>query len=135
MGYWVEVVTLVIPDFNDSPEELWDAASAIKSISADIPWHVTGFHPAYKRMENAPTRPHHLQQAADIGQEAGLHYVYAGNLPGRVGSLENTFCPNCNKLLVERHGYSVIRYEMKPDGKCPHCGTTIAGVWGNQTLP
>lgn len=130
LGFWVEVVTLVIPGFNDSPSELWETARAITAVSPEIPWHVTGFHPDYKMQDSAPTRPSELQQAADIGQEAGLKYVYAGNLPGRVGSLENTYCPACNTVLIERHGYDIGESKVLPDGTCPKCHQAIAGVWG-----
>ncbi len=130
LGMWVEVVTLVIPDFNDSTEELWDISKTVASISLDIPWHVTAFYPTYKHMYSPPTSADILQRAADIGQEAGLHYVYAGNLPGRVGSLENTYCPHCSTLLIERHGYTVFKNEVSPAGICPKCGTKIAGFWG-----
>lgn len=129
LGFWVEVVTLLIPGYNDSPNECWDAARAIAAVSADIPWHVTGYHPAYRMQDIPATQAKHLQQAADIGQEAGLRYVYAGNLPGRVGSLENTYCPKCNHLLVERRGYSVDLIQVTSEGACPACGEKIAGVW------
>lgn len=130
LGMWVEVVTLVIPDFNDSNEELWDTARALALISPDIPWHVTAFYPTYKRTHNPPTSAEILQRAADIGQEAGLRYVYAGNLPGRVGSLENTYCPACNALLIERHGYTISKNSITSSAACPNCGTIIAGIWG-----
>jgi pyruvate formate lyase activating enzyme len=129
LGYWVEVVTLVIPDFNDSNEELWDAARFLVSISADIPWHVTAFHPMYKHNHVLPTPAETLQRAAEIGQEAGLRYVYAGNLPGRVGLLENTHCPHCGELLVERQGYIVMENKLRNNGTCPSCGISVAGVW------
>lgn len=129
LDLWVEVVTLVIPGFNDSPEELWEAARFIRSVSADIPWHVTAFHPDYKMNDSRPTSPRTLQQAAEIGQEAGLHYVYAGNLPGRVGPLENTYCPKCTTLLIERRGYTLLDYRISAQGTCPQCGAKIAGVW------
>jgi len=128
LGMWVEVVTLVIPGFNDSTEELWDAARFIASVSADLPWHVTAYHPDYNH-DAPPTTSETLQQAADIGQEAGLHYVYAGNLPGRVGSLENTHCPKCSAILIERHGFTVQEYNITAEGNCPNCGEKIAGVW------
>jgi pyruvate formate lyase activating enzyme len=131
LGLWVEVVTLVIPEYNDSPEELWDAARAIREVSAEIPWHVTGFHPDYRMLDRDSTTSALLQKAADIGQEAGLNYVYAGNLPGRVGSLENTYCPGCNHLLIERTGYRILGYHLIEDGKCPECAREIAGVWTN----
>ncbi len=129
LGYWVEVVTLLIPGYNDSPEELWDAARTIVKVSPGIPWHVTGFHPDYHMLDFPATSPKQLQQAADIGQEAGLQFVYAGNLPGRVGSLENTYCPYCNALLVERRGYSVGNMLVEPPGNCPVCQRQIPGFW------
>ena len=129
LGLWVEVVTLVIPGYNDSTEELWEAARFLVSVSADIPWHVTAFHPMYKRMKDASTSAEILQRAAEIGQEAGLRYVYAGNLPGRVGSLEDTHCPFCNELLIERKGYIIMGNHLSAKGTCPKCGGTIAGVW------
>lgn len=135
IGLWVEVVTLVIPDYNNSPEELWDMARTIREVSADIPWHVTGFHPDYKMYANRSTQPRELQLAADIGQEAGLHYVYAGNLPGKVGNLENTYCPSCQALLIERKGYTVTGYHITRKGTCPRCKKDISGVWAYPTVP
>jgi pyruvate formate lyase activating enzyme len=130
LGLWLEVVTLVVPGFNDSPEELWDAARFLASVSPDIPWHVTAFHPDYKMQERGYTTADMLQQAADIGQEAGLHYVYAGNLPGRVGSLEDTHCPQCGTAVIRRRGYTILENKVTATGgKCPKCGTAIAGVW------
>ena len=129
LGIWVEVVTLVVPGFNDDPQELWDAARFLTSISPDIPWHVTAYHPDYKMLENPATPASALQTAADIGQEAGLNYVYAGNIPGRVGSLENTYCPNCQNLLIYRRGYVIRDYKLTAKGACPQCGTKIAGRW------
>ncbi len=128
LGMWVEVVTLVIPGFNDSPSELRDMANFLVSISPDIPWHVTAFHPMYKR-EGERTSAKILQHAAEIGHDAGLHYIYAGNLPGRVGSLEDTHCPNCGHTLIKRAGYLIRENRVKPDGTCPDCGAAIAGVW------
>jgi pyruvate formate lyase activating enzyme len=128
LGLWVEVVTLVVPGFNDSPEELWEAARYLASVSTDIPWHVTGYHTDYKM--DAPSTPAAaLRQAAEIGQEAGLHYVYAGNLPGRVGTYEDTFCPGCGLRLVQRRGYVLMEYRITGEGKCPGCGAQIAGHW------
>ncbi len=129
LGMWVEVVTLVIPGFNDSNEELWESARYLASISADIPWHVTAFHPMYKHLDASMTQSETLQRTAEIGQEAGLRYVYAGNLPGRVGSLENTYCPNCQSCLIERSGYSILSNHITQAGTCPTCGQAIAGVW------
>lgn len=128
-GFWEEVVTLVIPDFNDSEEELRSAAEFIASVSPDIPWHVTGFHQDYRMKENANTTAAQLVRACEIGRAAGLRFVYAGNLPGRVGRWENTFCPACDELLVERYGYRILKMRVGADGLCPKCGTTIPGVW------
>jgi pyruvate formate lyase activating enzyme len=132
MGFWVEVVTLIVPGFNDSNEELMDAARYIASVSPDIPWHVTAFHPNYKMTDIPPTTIRTLIRAAEIGQEAGLHYVYAGNIPGRVGEYENTRCPNCQTTLIERVGYVIKRYALSAQGTCPKCGTSIAGIWTTQ---
>ena len=129
LGLWVEVVTLVVPGFNDSNEELWDAARFLSGISSDIPWHVTSFHKDYKMTEPDNTPAKTLLRASEIGREAGLRYVYAGNIPGHVGEYESTFCPNCNKMIVERRGYSIQNYLLTTAGTCPHCGTKIAGLW------
>ncbi|MDD5369663.1 MAG: AmmeMemoRadiSam system radical SAM enzyme [Anaerolineaceae bacterium] len=129
LGLWVEVVTLVIPGFNDTPDELWEAARFIASVSPNIPWHVTGFHPDYKMTDRQATRAAGLEQAAEIGQEAGLRYVYAGNLTGRVGSLESTVCPGCSETLIQRNGFRVLENKITPQGTCPKCGTKIPGVW------
>jgi pyruvate formate lyase activating enzyme len=129
LGMWVEVVTLVIPNFNDSNGELWEMARTLASISADIPWHVTAFYPTYKHLGTERTSAETLQCAADIGQEAGLRYVYAGNLPGKVGTLENTFCPKCQQPLVRRSGYFVRENRITKEGTCPNCGEKIAGIW------
>jgi pyruvate formate lyase activating enzyme len=128
LGLWLEVVTLVIPGMNDANDELWEAARYLVSISPDIPWHVTAYHPEYK--ENAPPTPAStLKRAAEIGQEAGLRYVYAGNLPGRVGSLEDTVCPHCAHNLILRSGYRLSGYHITDDGRCEYCQQPVAGVW------
>jgi pyruvate formate lyase activating enzyme len=132
MGLWVEVVTLVVPGFNDSTEELMDAARYIASVSADIPWHVTAFHPDYKMIDPPTTSTKILLRAAEIGQEAGLNFVYAGNLPGRVNEYENTYCTSCRALLIERRGYSLLGYHIKADGSCPNCHSQVPGFWINQ---
>ena len=129
LGLWVEVVTLVIPGFNDSNEELWEAARYLVSVSPDIPWHVTAFHPDYKMTDPESTPARTLLRAAEIGREAGLRYVYAGNLPGRVDEYENTCCPKCNTALVKRTGYLIREVRLTPQGACPQCGEKIAGVW------
>jgi pyruvate formate lyase activating enzyme len=128
-GFWVEVVTLVVPGMNDSPEELRDAARFLASVSPDLPWHVTAFHPDYRMGDRPPTSVRSLLRAAEIGFEEGLRFVYAGNLPGTVRNLENTYCPGCGALLVERTGFRVRRNAIGPDGLCPSCRRAIPGVW------
>jgi pyruvate formate lyase activating enzyme len=128
MGVWVEVVTLVVPGFNDSPEELGEIASFLASVSVDIPWHVTAFHQDYKMTDPGTTPAGTLVRAATIGREAGLRFVYAGNLPGLTEGLENTCCPSCGALLIEREGFRVIQNRLA-NGACPACATTVPGVW------
>jgi len=128
LEYWVEVVTLVVPAFNDSDEELGSIARFLAGVSVDIPWHVTAFHPDYKMTDQRPTPAQTLSRAYDIGKGAGLRYVYAGNLPGRLGDRENTYCPKCNALLVERSGFRVRKIRVT-DGRCPECTTKIPGLW------
>lgn len=129
LGLFVEVITLVVPGFNDSTEELIDAGRFIASVSRDIPWHVTAFHPDYKMTDPPPTSIDTLIRAAEIGQEAGLNYVYAGNIPGRTKEYENTLCPNCGTHLIERYSYVIQSYRLTGEGTCPKCGTAVPGIW------
>jgi pyruvate formate lyase activating enzyme len=131
-GLWVEVVTLLVPGFNDSTEELMDAARFLASVSRDIPWHVTAFHPDYKMTDPPPTSAKTLIRAAEIGQEAGLNFVYAGNLPGRTGEYEHTVCPKCGTRLIERYGYIIQSYRLTSAGTCPNCNTPIPGIWSDR---
>jgi len=128
-GFWVEIVTLLVPGFNDSPAELREMAEFIISVSPDIPWHVTAFHGNYKMTDPRNTSVQDLLQAAKLGKDAGLRYVYAGNAAGRVGNWEHTFCHNCNKLLIERYGYHIHGYHILSQGSCPKCGVQIPGIW------
>jgi pyruvate formate lyase activating enzyme len=128
-GVWVEIVTLLIQGFNDSDEELRALASFLAGVSPDIPWHVTAFHKDYRMNDPENTTPEMLMHAADIAHRNGVRYVYAGNLPGRVGDLENTRCHSCRALLVERYGYFIQNYRITPSGTCPDCGTPIPGRW------
>ncbi|MEO6325186.1 MAG: AmmeMemoRadiSam system radical SAM enzyme [Thermoanaerobaculia bacterium] len=128
-GIWLEVVTLVIPGFNDSPEELRDAARYLASVSPDIPWHVTAFHDDYKMTDRGATGAASLRRAADIGREEGLRYVYAGNLPGGVGDWEDTRCPACGVTVVARRGYRILTNRIAANGACPSCGSGIPGIW------
>jgi len=128
-GFWEEIVTLVIPGFNDSEDELKRAADFISAVSQDIPWHVTAFHQDYKMTDNANTTAEQLIRACEIGRAAGLRYVYAGNLPGKVGRWENTYCPSCDELLVERYGYLIRQMKVTRGRTCPACGEIIPGIW------
>lgn len=132
MGLWVEIVTLLIPGFNDSEAELRGLTEFLASVSRDIPWHVTAFHKDYKMTSPNDTRPQDLLRAVEIGRRAGLRYIYAGNLPGRVGDLEDTRCPECAATLIKRFSYEIEDYRITPDGKCPACGVVIPGRWAAQ---
>jgi pyruvate formate lyase activating enzyme len=128
-GVWLEIVTLLVPGFNDSEQELRGLTEFIASVSRDIPWHVTAFHQDYKMTDPANTTPGDLARAAQLARDAGLRFVYAGNLPGRVGPLEDTRCPACNEVLIGRYGYMVRSYNLTKDGACPTCATRIPGRW------
>jgi pyruvate formate lyase activating enzyme len=125
LGIWIEITTLVIPGKNDSDVELGKIAEFIASVGEDVPWHVSRFHPTYK-LTNAPVTPAGtLARARQIGLDAGLRYVYEGNIPGEG---EDTFCPGCKKVLVKRIGFNVLENSIK-EGKCGHCGVKVDGVW------
>jgi pyruvate formate lyase activating enzyme len=126
LGVWVEVTTLIIPDHNDSEKDLRDIAAFIHSVDPSIPWHVTQFYPTYKLMNKPRTPVTILRRAREIGFEAGLKYVYEGNVPGEGG--ENTYCPNCRELLIRRFGFSIGEMKIR-DGQCLKCGAMIDGVW------
>ncbi|MFL6275722.1 MAG: AmmeMemoRadiSam system radical SAM enzyme [Blastocatellia bacterium] len=127
-GFWLEIVTLIIPGFNDSDDELKAAADFIAGVSPDIPWHVTAFHQDYKMTGPDNTSVETLIRAAEIGYGAGLRFVYAGNLPGRVGGYENTYCPGCKAMLIERYGFRILKTRLR-DGACPDCHAKIPGRW------
>ncbi len=128
LGFWVEIVTLVVPGLNDSEDELREMAEYLAGISPDLPWHVTAFHADYKMDDSASTRDEQVIRAAEIGAEAGLNFVYAGNRPGCVGEWENTRCPGCGATLIERHGF-IVQSNRLVDGCCPDCGRAIPGYW------
>jgi pyruvate formate lyase activating enzyme len=132
MAFWVEIVTLLIPGFNDSADELARLTGFIADVSPDIPWHVTAFHGDYKMAGTPNTTAEMLVEAADIARASGLRYVYAGNRPGRVGDLEQTRCAACGEHLIDRHGYLVQRYRLTPDGRCPGCAATVPGRWAER---
>jgi len=124
-GIWVEVTTLIIPDYNDSEDELRGIARWLKSVDPSIPWHISAFYPAYKMTDVPPTPKETLHRAREIGIKEGLRYVYTGNIPGDVG--ESTYCYSCGRLLIERYGFFVRANHIK-DGKCPGCGAEVDGV-------
>ena len=126
LGVWVEVTTLIIPDYNDSEDDLKDIAGFINSVDPYIPWHVTQYYPTYKLTDKPRTPVAVLRRAREIGFEAGLKYVYEGNIPGEGG--ENTYCPECRELLVTRLGFRISEDRIK-GGICPKCGAEIRGVW------
>ena len=125
LGIWVEVTTLVIPGLNDGDEELRELARFLVSVDKDMPWHISRFHPTYKLTDRPPTPVATLHRAREIGFEAGLSYVYTGNVPGDDG--ESTYCHQCGAMLLERVGFSTRRRNLK-DGKCSKCQTPLAGV-------
>ena len=129
LGIWLEIVTLLIPGFNDGTDEIERLTAFLAGVSPDIPWHVTAFHKDYRMHDPENTTPEMLMAAAAIGRRNGLRFVYAGNLPGRVGDLEHTRCPRCRSLVIERSGYFIQRYRLTPEGACPDCGTAIPGRW------
>jgi pyruvate formate lyase activating enzyme len=122
---WMEITTLLVPGENDSEEELKKLADFIvEKAGADVPWHISRFHPNYKYLNSEMTPSESLERAERIGRQAGLHYVYMGNVPG--AKSENTFCYQCGKMLIERIGYKVFSKTIE-DGCCPDCGTKVAG--------
>jgi pyruvate formate lyase activating enzyme len=128
-GIWLEIVTLLIPGFNDGQEELERLTAFLASVSPLVPWHVTAFHQDYRMNDPAKTTREMLRRAPAIAHGNGLKYVYAGNLPGRVGDLEHTRCHSCEALLIERYGYLIQDYRITSEGSCPDCGTAIPGRW------
>ncbi len=128
-GVWVEIVTLLVPGFNDGEGELRRMTAFLADVSQDLPWHVTAFHQDYQMTDAPNTTAAMLIRAAQIGREAGLRYVYAGNLPGRVGELEHTHCHGCGERLIARYGYLIQQYRLTRDGVCPSCSTAVPGRW------
>ena len=131
MGLWLEIVTLLIPGFNDSEDELRRLTEFVSSVSPDIPWHVTAFHPDYKMQGDGQrdTNVEDLLRAVEIGRDAGLRYIYAGNLPGMVEGWEDTRCPHCHETLIRRYGYLITDYRLTPEGRCHRCAYQIPGRW------
>lgn len=127
-GVWVEITTLVIPGVNDTEGELRNIARFIAGVDRNIPWHVTGFRPAYRMTGLPSTDTGTLSSARQLGLSEGLRYVYTGNRPGEGN--ENTYCPDCRSEVVSRRGFQVCGNCLGADGKCPDCGFQLAGLWG-----
>ncbi|MBW1721216.1 MAG: AmmeMemoRadiSam system radical SAM enzyme [Deltaproteobacteria bacterium] len=125
-GIWIEVTTLLIPGLNDSKEEVREIAGFLARLDQNIPWHISRFHPTYRLLDVPATPPDVIRRAREIGFEAGLRYVYTGNLPGDEG--EKTFCHQCGHLLIDRYGFTVGTFRIE-DGHCPECHAEIPGVW------
>jgi len=124
-GVFVEVTTLLIPGYNDSEEVLAELAAFLAGVSPNIPWHISAFYPMYKMKEVPRAGIETLRRGLQAGRKAGLKYVYAGNIPGES---ENTLCPVCKEVLIERMGYQILRNSVI-DGHCGKCNTKLSGVW------
>jgi pyruvate formate lyase activating enzyme len=127
-GVWCELVTLLVPGFNDSADELMRMAEFIAALNPLTPWHLTAFHPDYRMAGLRATEHDDLLRAAAIGQEAGLRYIYLGNLRGSLGAWEDTKCHACGARLIVRRGFSAKPVDGFA-GKCTVCGAAIPGVW------
>jgi pyruvate formate lyase activating enzyme len=125
LGVWVEVTTLVVPGINDDEGELRDAARFVaQELGVGTPWHISRFHPSYQIRDRPATPIATLRRAQEIGEEEGLRYIYVGNIPGE----SNTVCHACGHMLIRRSGYWLRENNVKPDGLCPNCGTSVTGV-------
>ena len=126
---WLEITTLLIPGSNDSPQEINELATWVaRELGPDVPLHFSAFHPDWKMGDIPPTSPATLTRARRIALDAGLHYVFTGNVHDSEGG--TTFCPSCHAALIVRDWYDIRRYDLTPDGHCPHCATAIAGHFG-----
>jgi pyruvate formate lyase activating enzyme len=130
-GFWVEIVTLVVPGFSDDPDDLERMADFLASVDPLMPWHMTAFHPDYKMTDGyRSTTVEDLMRIVDVGKQAGLKYLYPGNLPGQVGQWENTRCHHCDATVIKRYGFLVLENRVGADGLCPDCRKPLPGVWG-----
>jgi pyruvate formate lyase activating enzyme len=130
-GFWVEIVTLVVPGFSDDADDLKRMADFLASVDPLMPWHMTAFHPDYKMKEGYRwTTPDDLMRIVEYGRAAGLKYLYPGNLPGSLGEWENTRCHHCNSTVIRRQGFLVMQNRVGEDGLCPDCHKPLPGIWG-----
>ncbi len=125
-GIWLEITTLLIPGLNDSDGELKEIAAFIRKLGAETPWHISRFYPQFRMLDRPGTPVSSLHRACEIGKEAGLYYVYSGNIPGDEG--ENTYCAGCSALLIHRYGYKIIENKLT-GGACPSCGRRLDGLF------
>lgn len=124
-GIWLEVTTLIVPGLNDNEAELKELAGFLVGLGPETPWHISRFHPTYRMTDRPPTPVQTLRRARQIGLDAGLFYVYTGNVPGDSG--ENTYCHSCGAELINRIGYSIRKRNLQ-DGACTRCGTALEGT-------
>jgi pyruvate formate lyase activating enzyme len=132
-GLWVEIVTLVVPGFSDDPDDLKRMADFLASVDPLMPWHMTAFHPDYKMTNHRHTTVDDLMKVVEYGRQAGLRYLYPGNLAGKVGENENTRCHHCRATLIRRYGFLVQENRIGSDGLCPDCQQPIPGIWGKSS--
>ncbi len=129
-GVWVEIVTLIVPGFSDDRDDLRRMADFLAETDPHMPWHVTAFHPDYKMTDGfRRTTVDDLLGVVEIARNAGLRFVYAGNLPGRVNGGEETACPRCGATVIRRRGFTVLENRLGAGGRCPDCGGAVPGVW------
>ncbi|MBI5641558.1 MAG: AmmeMemoRadiSam system radical SAM enzyme [Nitrospirae bacterium] len=125
-GVWIEITNLVIPTLNDDMKTIKEMCRwIVKNLGADVPLHLSRFFPHYRLNNLPPTPPETLQDARKTAMEAGLKYVYIGNVRS---DAENTCCPKCRRILIGRAGYAVTQNALS-GARCPFCGTAIAGIW------
>jgi pyruvate formate lyase activating enzyme len=130
-NFWVEIVTLVVPGLSDDADDLKRMAEFLASIDPLMPWHITAFHPDYKMTDGyRATTAEDLMRIVEYGQQAGLKYLYPGNLPGQVGDWENTRCHHCRTTVIRRRGFLVTENRVSANGTCPSCHKTLPGIWG-----
>jgi pyruvate formate lyase activating enzyme len=129
-GFWVEIVTLVVPGFSDDSDDLKRMAEFLASVDPLMPWHMTAFHPDYKMTDGyRRTEVDDLMRVVELGQQSGLKYLYPGNLPGRVGEWEDTRCHHCDETVIRRTGFIVRENRVTSGGACPKCSKALPGIW------
>jgi pyruvate formate lyase activating enzyme len=129
LGYWVEVVTLVVPNFNDDPAGLRGLAKTLAAIDVEMPWHLNAFQPRYKMKDRPAMTADLLVSIAGAAYARGLRYVYVGNVTSAFSGLEHTRCPSCHSMVIERRNYATLACHLGPGGACPKCATKIPGLY------